>query len=92
MFDKGTNLAAYHNSIKVLAALSGTLNKVFPAHNLPVSAPERLPELVAAFDQVVNGEKEAEKGNENEEVSIFEFEHFSFVIQSQLLKSYQQSL
>ena len=89
LFDKGTNLVAYRKSIEVLAALSAKVDKVFPAHNLPVSSPERLNELVTAFDQVVSGEKEAVKTGDNAEVSKFEFEHFSFVIRSQLLEGFQ---
>ncbi|MEL7148657.1 MAG: MBL fold metallo-hydrolase, partial [Bacteroidota bacterium] len=89
LFDKGTNLEAYRSSIQQLAGLSGSLQKVFPAHNIPVAAPERLNELVTAFEQVVTGEKEVAKNNDNPEVSEFTFENFSFIIRSQLLKSYQ---
>ena len=89
LFHNGTNLTAYRNSIELLAGLSGNLNKVFPAHNLPVASPARLNELVTAFDQVVSGEKKAAADSENPEVSTFEFEHFSFVIRSKLLDGYQ---
>ncbi len=90
LFDPETDLQVYQQSIAKLGRLAQGLNTVFPAHNTPVASPERLPELVAAFDQVLSGEKEAVNSGDSDHVSddalLFEFEYFSFMIRKDLLK------
>ena len=93
LFFDGTDLAAYEKSIARLAALSPSLTKVFPAHNTPIAKPERLVQLVDAFEQVVNGTKapkERDKSDlpvyDEEEKMVYEFENFSFLIRADHLK------
>jgi len=87
LFFDGTDLNAYKQSIEKLAALSSSLNKIFPAHNTPIAEPIRLIELAKAFDQVLSGDKKAKDWDENklpvyndELRLVYEFEHFSFLI------------
>ena len=84
LFDPETKLNDYHQSIKKLADLSSKLKKVFPAHNTPIAEPVRLVELVNAYEQIINGVKKAVT-SDNDNTSLFEFEHFSFMIRSELL-------
>lgn len=90
LFDPETDLKVYQQSIAKLGKLAPALNTVFPAHNTPVASPERLTELVEAFDKVLSGEKKAVNSGESDHVSddalLFEFEHFSFMIRRDLLK------
>lgn len=90
LFDPETDLGIYQQSIKKLGALTSGLTTVFPAHNTPVASPERLTELVSAFDQILSGEKTAVNSGESDHVSddalLFEFRHFSFMIRKDLLK------
>jgi len=85
LFDEGTDLQAYQESVKLLANLASGLQKVFPAHNSPVSDPEILLDLRDAFNSVMSGDKtpqnNAEDAHTDSDALIFEFEHFSFVIQ-----------
>lgn len=89
LFDEETDLQVYQQSITKLGKLAPELKTVFPAHNTPVASPERLRELVTAFDQVLSGEKQAANSGEGDQVSddalLFEFEHFSFMIRKDLL-------
>lgn len=60
-----TDLLAYGNSVRKLAALEGQVKLVFGAHNVPVSPPSVLGQLAAAFAQVQTGKvqpKPAGKG------------------------------
>ncbi len=93
LFFDGTDLKAYEKSIKKLADLSTSLEKLFPAHNTPIAEPVRLVELVDAFDQVMKGTKKAKNTNKNglpvydeEAKAIYEFDHFSFLIRRDHLK------
>lgn len=54
-----TDLNAYYTSIKRLAALSPQIQKVFGAHNIPVSPPSVLPKLLVAFEEVRAGKVSA---------------------------------
>ncbi len=86
LFDPETNLQTYQNSIRILAQLTPNLNKVFPAHNTPIAAPERLEDLVVAFNAILDGSKQAETSNDiNAKISVFKFPHFSFMIRKELL-------
>ena len=84
LFDPETDLDVYRESIAKLAELSPELTTVFPAHNTPVAQPERLVELVAAFDSILDGAKLVDQQEDN--TSLFEFEHFSFMIRTELLQ------
>ncbi len=91
LFFDGTDLDAYEESIRRLAALSPILKKVFPAHNTPIAAPIRLKEFVEAFEQILNGNKKAKDAGEyghpdDNTAVVFEFEHFSFLIRRDHLK------
>ncbi|GAB5525102.1 MAG: hypothetical protein Roseis2KO_29740 [Roseivirga sp.] len=90
LFDLETDLKIYQQSIEKLGALASRLKAVFPAHNTPVASPERLPELVTAFSQVLSGKKKAVNSKDSDHASndalLFEFEHFSFMIRKDLLK------
>lgn len=90
LFDDETDLKVYQHSIAKLGRLAGRLNTIFPAHNTPIAAPERLTELVNAFDAVITGKKQALSAEESthvpENAALFEFKHFSFMIRKDLLK------
>jgi glyoxylase-like metal-dependent hydrolase (beta-lactamase superfamily II) len=55
LFRPETDLDAYVNSVKRLAALSPELQLVLGAHNIPVAEPSVLPRLVAAIESVRAG-------------------------------------
>ena len=55
LFRPETDLAAYSASIRHLAAVAPQVKLVLGAHNIPVSSPDVLARLVAAFDQVHAG-------------------------------------
>jgi glyoxylase-like metal-dependent hydrolase (beta-lactamase superfamily II) len=55
LFAPGTDLDAYAQSIRRLAALAPDVTNVLGAHNAPVAPPSVLPRLVAAFDAVRGG-------------------------------------
>ncbi len=90
LFDPETDLNIYRQSIGRLGQLAAKLTSVFPAHNTPVASPNRLTELVAAFDEVLSGRKKPVNSGESDHVSddalLFEFEHFSFMIRRDLLE------
>ena len=89
LFDQETDLNVYQQSIQKLGNLASEVQQVFPAHNTPLAAPERLTELVQAFDEVLSGKKKPYENGENAYVTsnatLFEFEHFSFMIRKDLL-------
>jgi len=85
LFDEGTDLKAYQNSIQKLSTLAPNLKKIFPAHNTPLANSVRLVELTNAFQSVISGNKTPEV-NDDETSALFEFEHFSFMIRRNLLK------
>jgi glyoxylase-like metal-dependent hydrolase (beta-lactamase superfamily II) len=55
-----TNLAAYANSVRRLAALSPQVKLVLGAHNVPVAPPTVLADLAAAFAKVQAGQVQPE--------------------------------
>ena len=80
LFAPETDLAAYEASVARLAAIAPRLTRVFPAHNTPVSAPERLIELRDVFSAVRSGELD---GVRDGETLRFEAEHFSLLIRAE---------
>lgn len=78
LFGPGTDLDAYAASVHRLAALAPQLKLVMGAHNAPVTSPEVLPKLAAAFDQVRAG-----KGTVSEEGSgpgVVKADGFAFLM------------
>jgi len=55
LFRPETDLDAYADSIRRLAALAPQVKLVLGAHNIPIASPAVLPRLVAAFDEVRAG-------------------------------------
>jgi glyoxylase-like metal-dependent hydrolase (beta-lactamase superfamily II) len=55
LYFPGTDLDAYARSVRRLASLVPGLRRVFPSHNTPVAAPERLVALAQALDRVREG-------------------------------------
>lgn len=90
LFDPETDLTTYQESIQRLLDRTSALKTVFPAHNTPIANPERLVELVDAFDQVLDGSKKPTftEGTEHvaDEAIHFEFENFSFFIRADRLR------
>ncbi|QNI31993.1 MBL fold metallo-hydrolase [Alloacidobacterium dinghuense] len=71
-----TDLVAYGNSVRRLAALQPQVKVVLGAHNVPVAPPEVLGELAAAFDKVQAGQvhyKAAGEGKATYEVGGITF-------------------
>jgi len=58
LFRPETDLDAYVNSVKQLAALAPKLKLVLGAHNIPVAQPDVLPKLVDAIQAVRSGKGE----------------------------------
>jgi glyoxylase-like metal-dependent hydrolase (beta-lactamase superfamily II) len=78
-----TDLAAFARSVDRLAALTPTLRKLLPAHNVPVSDPKRLIELREAVRRVRSGEATlVDAGNGQIE---FPFEGFSILTSKRAL-------
>lgn len=70
-----TDLDAYVDSVKRLAALAPKLQLLLPAHNVPVADPGYLPQVVAAIEQVRRGKRKSmvESG-----MTVYSFAGFSF--------------
>jgi len=79
LFADETDLRAYHDSIKRLAALTPVLTLLLPAHNTPAVKPDVLNDVLAAFEQVISGQAKATP--EWDGVIRFQFEGFSFLMQ-----------
>jgi glyoxylase-like metal-dependent hydrolase (beta-lactamase superfamily II) len=78
LFRPETDLDAYVNSVKRLAALSPELKLVLGAYNIPVAEPSVLPRLVVAIQAVRSGQgtvKPAEAGK-----VIRSFDGFDFLL------------
>jgi glyoxylase-like metal-dependent hydrolase (beta-lactamase superfamily II) len=72
-----TDLNAYVDSVKKLAALAPRLKLLLPAHNVPVAQPSVLPRVVEAMQQVRDGKvKSIPKDGKREYV----FDGFSFLM------------
>lgn len=64
LFAPETDLSAYRSSVERLADLVPGLDRLFPAHNTPVAAPERLTELRDAMRNIENGSLEGTRDGE----------------------------
>jgi glyoxylase-like metal-dependent hydrolase (beta-lactamase superfamily II) len=72
-----TDLDAYVLSVKRLAELTPSLQLLLPAHNVPVAAPDYLPRVLDAIQQVRRGQSKPVSRDGNRE---FIFEGFSFLL------------
>jgi glyoxylase-like metal-dependent hydrolase (beta-lactamase superfamily II) len=73
-----TDLDAYVNSVKRIAALAPELKLVLGAHNIPVAQPDVLPKLVAAIQAVRSGQGSVK--SEGEGKAIHSLDGFSFLL------------
>jgi glyoxylase-like metal-dependent hydrolase (beta-lactamase superfamily II) len=80
LFRPETNLGAYHDSIKRLAAVAPQLKLVLGAHNIPVAPPSILPRLVAAFKQVWAGKVAATPASSGK--VLYKVDEISFLMRS----------
>jgi glyoxylase-like metal-dependent hydrolase (beta-lactamase superfamily II) len=80
LFRPETNLDAYVNSVKRLAALSPELKLVLGAHNVPVAEPAVLPRLVAAIESVRAGEVPPQKNDGGK--TLYTVDGISFLLES----------
>jgi len=73
-----TDLDAYVNSVKRIAAFAPELKLVLGAHNIPVAQPDVLPKLVAAIQAVRSGQGSVK--SEGEGKAIHSLDGFSFLL------------
>jgi len=73
-----TDLDAYVNSAKRIAALAPDLKLVLGAHNIPVAEPSVLPRLVAAIQAVRSGQGTVKP--EGEGKAVHSLDGFSFLL------------
>jgi len=73
-----TDLDAYVNSVKRIAALAPELKLVLGAHNIPVAQPDVLPKLVAAIQAVRSGQGAVKP--EGDGKAIHNLDGFSFLL------------
>jgi len=78
LFRPETDLDAYVDSVKRLAALSPELKLVLGAHNIPVARPEVLPKLVEAIQAVRSGQGAVKP--EGEGKAIHSLNGFTFLL------------
>lgn len=78
LFRPETDLDAYGNSVKRLAALAPELKLVLGAHNIPVAEPSVLPKLVAAIQAVRAGQGTVK--SEGEGKALHSLDGFSFLL------------
>jgi glyoxylase-like metal-dependent hydrolase (beta-lactamase superfamily II) len=78
LFRPETDLDAYVNSVKRLAALAPQLKLVLGAHNIPVAQPDVLPKLVEAIQAVRSGQGTVKP--EGEGKAIHTFGGFDFLL------------
>lgn len=78
LFRPETDLDAYVNSVKRLAALAPDLKLVLGAHNVPVAQPDVLPKLVDAIQAVRSGQGTIKP--ESERKAIHSFGGFEFLL------------
>ena len=76
----GTDLDAYGRSVQRLAALSPKLKMVLGAHNVPVSSPDVLPELAAAFAKVRAGKATVSQDSPGN--SVYKADGFAFLMKA----------
>jgi glyoxylase-like metal-dependent hydrolase (beta-lactamase superfamily II) len=78
LFAKETNLDAYKNSVKRLAALSPSLKHLLPAHNTPLVDPKVLIELDEALDEIERG---GVKGKDSTDGRVnYTFDNFTILM------------
>ena len=75
-----TNLDAYADSIRRLAALAPQVKLVLGAHNIPTASPDVLPRLVEAFDAVRSGKVAPTRDSPGK--VIYKVEGFSFLMRA----------
>ncbi len=80
LFRPETDLDAYVNSVKRLAALSPELKLVLGAHNIPVAEPSVLPRLVAAIQAVRSGQGTVKPAGEGK--ALHSLDGFSFLLKA----------
>jgi glyoxylase-like metal-dependent hydrolase (beta-lactamase superfamily II) len=80
LFRPETDLDAYVDSVKRLAALSPELKLVLGAHNIPVAEPTVLPRLVAAIQSVRAGNVPPQKGEGGK--TLYAIDGISFLMKS----------
>ncbi len=73
-----TNLEAYTNSVKKLAAMSPRLQLLLPAHNVPVARSDDLAKVVAAIQQVRSGQSKGTLRKDGKQE--YTFDGFSFLM------------
>jgi glyoxylase-like metal-dependent hydrolase (beta-lactamase superfamily II) len=78
LFRPETDLDAYVNSVKRLAALAPQLKLVLGAHNIPVAQPDVLPKLLDAIQAVRSGQGTVKP--EGEGKAIHTFGGFNFLL------------
>lgn len=78
LFVPETDLDAYEESVRKLAALAPSLRLLLPAHNTPTAAPRRLEELSRAIDAVRAGAVEGHA--EPDDKIEYEFDGFSLLL------------
>ena len=79
LYFPGTDLDAYARSVRGLARLAPGLRRVFPSHNTPVAAPEKLVAVARAFDLVLQGSTPSRPSRDG--LVEYPFEGFSFLMQ-----------
>lgn len=75
-----TDLIAYCNSVRKLAALQPQVRLVLGAHNVPVASPKVLGELAAAFEKVQAGHAQYRPAGEGK--VIYEMGDITFLMKS----------
>lgn len=80
LFFPETDLAAYRQSIRRLAALAPGLKALLPAHNTPHAPPALLQAAREAFEQIVSGKAAGDPEPGWEGVLSFGFEGFGFLM------------
>jgi len=78
LYFPGTDLDAYARSARRLASLVPGLKRVFPSHNAPVAAPEKLVALAQAFERVHEGAATTRPSRDG--LVEYPFEGFSFLM------------
>jgi glyoxylase-like metal-dependent hydrolase (beta-lactamase superfamily II) len=80
LFRPETDLDAYVNSVKRLAALAPELKLVLGAHNIPVAEPSVLPRLAAAFGSVRSGKVPPQKREDGK--TLYVTDGISFLLKT----------
>lgn len=78
LFTPETDLEAYAESMRKLAALRPRLRLLLPSHNTPVADPSYLPKVVTAIEQVLRGE--IKPVNQDGKIE-YAFTDFSFLME-----------